>query len=221
MRISWPLLKSLGILSVAAIALLSACGERGSLEAPVGSATEKVSKTNCFYAVGRLNKNAADLFSASGDGDVSRVEQAIKAGGNVTAMDGLKRTPLFAAAFCNNPEAANLLIDKSSDVNARDFIGMSPLHAAVVMGWDETAKALISRGANINIRSIAGRTPLHLAAATNQVAMVELLMERGADAQVSDKDGNTAASLASNNGHSTVVVTIKKWQDKQKTSIQK
>ncbi|MHB1591657.1 MAG: ankyrin repeat domain-containing protein [Sulfuricella sp.] len=216
-------LKSLGIVSVAAISLLTACGKHGSSEAPLSSVAEKGTQTSpttqCFYAVGRLSKNDAELFAASGAGNVPRVEQSINAGGNVNATDALKRTPLFAAAFCNRPEVENLLIDKGSDVNARDFIGMSSLHAAVVGGGDEAAKALISRGANIDIPSTAGQTPLHLAAATNQVAMVELLLERGANAQVRDKGGITAASLASKNGHPTVIATIKKWQEKQKTSI--
>lgn len=211
----------LGILSVATIGLLTACGERASSEAPVGSATEKISKTNCFNTVGRLIKNDAELFDASGAGDIHRVEQSIAAGGNVNATDSLKRTPLFAAAYCNNPEVTNLLIDKGGDVNARDFIGMSPLHAAVVVGWGEVATALILRGANIDIRSIAGRTPLHVAAATDQVEMVELLMEHGANSQVPDKDGNSAASLASNNSHPAVVVAINKWQGKQKNPMQK
>ena len=217
-------LKSLSIASVAAIGLLTACGERGSSEAPLAPATErgaKASSTTQFHVVGRLSKNDAELFAASGAGDVLRVKQSIDAGGNVNATDSLKRTPLFAAAFYNHPEVANLLIDKGSDVNARDITGMSSLHAAVIVGGEETAKALILRGANINILSAAGRTPLHSAAATNQMAMVELLLERGANAQVRDKDGITAAALASKNGHLTVAVRIKKWQEKQNTSIQK
>lgn len=217
-------LKSLNIVSVVAIGLLTACGEHGSSEAPLSFATDggaQASSTQqCFFAVGGLSKTDAELFAASGVGDVHRVEQSIDTGGNVNATDPLKRTPLFAAAFCNHPEVENTLIDKGSDVNASDFMGMSPLHAAVVVGWGGAAKALISRGANIDTQDTAGHTPLHLAAATNQVAMVKLLLERGANAQVRDKDGITAAALASDNGHTTVATTIKKWHEKQKTSIQ-
>lgn len=218
-------IKSLSIVGVAAIGLLTACGERSSSEKSLGSATEAGAKANsataCFHAVGRLSNNDAELFAASGYGDIHRVEQSIDAGGNINATDFLKRTPLFAAAFCNHPEVANLLIDKGGDVNAKDFIGMSPLHAAVVDGGTAATKALISRGANINIRNSTGRTPLHLAAATNQAAMVKLLLERGANAQVHDKDGISAATLASDNGHTTIAATIKEWQEKQKTSILK
>ncbi len=218
-------LKSLRLVSVGAMGLLTACGKHGSSEAPLSSVAEKGTQAGpvarCFYAAGRLSKNDAELFAASGAGDVRRAEKSVDAGGNVNATDSLKRTPLFAAAFCNHAGVAHLLIDKGSDVNARDFIGMSPLHAAVIGGGDEAAKELLSRGANIDIPSTVGQTPLHLAAATNQVAMVELLLERGANARVRDKDGITAASLATKNGHPAVAATIRKWQEKQKALIQK
>lgn len=218
-------LKSIRIVSVVVISIfLTACGERGSSDATLAPPTARGAKANSatqFHVVGRLSKNDTELFAASGAGDVLRVKQSIKAGGNVNATDSLKRTPLFAAAFCNHPEVANLLIDKGSNVNATDITGLSPLHAAVIVGGEETAKALILRGANIDILSAAGRTPLHSAAATNQMAMVELLLERGANAQVLDKDGITAATLASKNSHLTVAVRIKEWQEKQNTSIQK
>jgi len=214
--------KFLGIVGVLAIGLLSACGERIPSQAPLGSATQSPAKasstTQCFFVVGPLSDNDAQLFAASGAGDVSRIEQSIAAGGNVNATDALKRTALFAAAFCNHPQAVNLLIDKGSDIDARDFLGMSPLEAAVVIGWEEAAKALIARGADINIRNTAGRTPLHMAAAANEVAMVELLLERGANVRLRDKDGNSAASLAKFNGHASTAATIKNWQVKEQRS---
>lgn len=216
-------LKPIGIVSVIAVGLLAACGEHSSSEAPLATLTvgDAEGSATQFYAVGRLSKNDAELFAASGAGDILRVAKSIAAGANVNATDLLKRTPLFAAAFCNHPEVANFLIDKGGDVNTRDFIGMSPLHAAVIVGGEETAKALILRGANVNILNAVGRTPLHSAAATNQMVMVELLLERGANAQVRDKDGITAASLASRNGHSIVAARIKKWQEIQKIPVQK
>jgi ankyrin repeat protein len=217
--------KPLGIAVVAVIALLTACGEHGSAGALFGSTTadgaKESSTARCFNVVGRPSQDDADLFAAAGTGDLRRVEQSLDAGANMNATDTLKRTPLFAAAFCNQPEVASLLLDKGSDVDAKDFLGMSPLHAAVVAGWDKVAKVLISRGANVNTLTSAGLTPLHLAAATNQLAMVELLLDRGANAHLRDKEGITAASLASNNGHTKVAAAIRKWQEKQHTSMQK
>lgn len=213
-------LNLLRMVSIAALGLLAACGDHGSSEKPLASKTESGAKTNpttqCSYVVGHvINKHDDELFTASGAGDARLVRQAIDAGRDVNAMDSLRRTPLFAAAFCNRSEVENLLIDKGSVVDARDFLGMSPLGAAVLVGGMDAAKALIARGANVNIQTTAGLTPLHLAAATNQVAMVELLLEHGANVRLRDKNGITAASIASRNGNQAVVASIKKWQVKQ------
>lgn len=217
--------KSIGIVGVFAIVALSACGEHISSQTPSASPSQSAAQpqpsAQCFFAVGPLSEEDGQLFAASGVGDVSRVEESIAAGARINAMDALKRTPLFAAAFCNQPQAINLLIDRGSDVNAKDFLGMSALQAAVVMGWQEAAQALIARGADINIRNAAGRTPLHMAAATDDMAMVELLLGHGANARIRDKDGNGAASLAKLNGHETAAAAIKKWQEKEKRSSRK
>ncbi len=213
----------IGIISL--ISLLAACGDRSTSKTLLASSVDMAAKTSqpqqCFRVVGQLSKQDDELFAASKVGDVQRVVQAIDAGANIKATDALKRTPLFAAAFCNQPEVANLLIEKGSDVNAKDFIGISPLYAAVADGWDAVTKTLISKGADINIRNSRGRTPLHLAAATNQVVMVELLLAHGADSQVRDNNGLTAALLASDNDHKKISSEIKEWQEKHKSSIQK
>lgn len=217
--------KFIGIVGAFASAALSACGEHSSSQTPSAppsqSAPQAKASTQCFFAVGPLNENDAQLFAASGAGDVRRIEQSIAAGAAINATDALKRTPLFAATFCKHAQAINLLIDRGGDVNAKDFLGMSALEAAVVMGWQEAAKALIARRADINIRNAAGRTPLHMAAAADDMAMVELFLEHGANARLRDKGGNSAASLAKLNGHDTAAAAIKKWQEKEKRSGRK
>lgn len=210
----------LGILSLFWISLLVACGKPDATETPVARVQQ--SATPCLvphaYAVGKLSKNDADLFAASAAGDVRRVVQSIAEGANVNATGSLKHTPLFAAAFCDRPAVARLLIDKGSQVNVKDANGMAPLHAAVIIGGAETAKVLIENGAEIDIRDLSDRTPLHVAAATDQIGLVELLLDRGANAIARDRDGLTAASLASGNGHAKLGATIRKWQEKQKAS---
>lgn len=213
------------LVGVAVLALLAACGERDSSKAPSVSTTGSGVKANlnppCAYVAGHTNKADAELFDASGKGDTQRLKQLIDAGRNVNAMDSLKRTPLFVAAFCNQAEVENLLIDKGSVVNAMDFLGMSPLHAAVLVGGNEAAKVLILKGANINLRNTAGFTPLRLAAATHQIAMVELLLEHGAPVQAHDLDGIAAAALAAKNKYPLVVAAINKPQENQPASTQK
>jgi hypothetical protein len=211
-RLSTCCRNSAMILGVAAVSLLTACGERGSSQSASGTAAGAAATptAQCFIATGSLSANDAELFAATAAGDLGRIEQAIAAGGNVNDRDALKRTPLFAAAFCNRSEAAGLLVDQGADVNARDSVGMAPLHAAVVVGWEAASKALIAKGADINLRNEAGHTPLHLAAATNQSALVALLLERGADANARDTHGANAASLATENGHVEAAALLKK-----------
>lgn len=211
------------ILSLSAIGLLTACGKDTPSSAPVGSTPEVAqakSSKQCFLPVGHLSDNDAELFAASGAGDVRRVEQSIDAGGNVNATDSLKRTPLFATAFCNKSQITSLLIDRGSSTEVKDFNGMAPVHAAVIAGADEVVKVLMSKGVNINIQTSANNTPLHLAAATGQLGMVKLLLELGADTRVRSKNGLTAAALASENSHAKVATTIKKWLEKR-NAIQK
>lgn len=204
--------------------LLGGCGEHGSSQAPLASRMESGAKANpnlqCTYVAGRPNKTDEALFGLSGEGDALQVGRLIATGGNVNATDSLKRTPLFAAAFCNRPEVASLLVDKGSAVNARDFLGMSALHAAVLVGGNEAAKVLIAKGADINIRNAAGFTPLHLAAATNRITMVELLLAHGAVVQEHDLDGVAAAALAAAKDHQAVIAAMKKLQEKQKSPRQ-
>ena len=218
-------LKSAGIAGVAAVVLLTACGDHGAAESSAsrGSAAGPGAKANSatqyFFAAGKMRDSDAKLFAAAGTGDVGQVEQAIAAGGNVNATDTLSRTPLFAAAFCNHPQIATLLVEKGGEVDAKDWNGITPLHATIIAGGEETAKALIAKGANINSLNASSRTPLHLAAATDQAALVELLLAHGANPQLRDKDGLTAAALAAANGHPKVAAAIKKWHERPKFSM--
>lgn len=195
------------LLIVAATGLLAACGKQGPTDASSLSALDEArakAAGQCFFSVGHLSDNDAELIAASAAGDVGRVEQAIDAGGNVNARDSLLRTPLFATAFCNQAQVTTLLLERGGSPDAKDFTGMAPLHAAAITSGNEVAKVLISKGANINIQNTAGYTPLHLAAATNQEGMVGFLLERGADAQARARNGVTAAVLAADNGHPKV-----------------
>jgi len=202
-------------LACLATGLLAACGSQD--ENAKYSASEAGLKDSCtqfLFVEKGLTENDKALFVAAGAGNVEGVDRALDAGANANAADGLKRTPLFAAAFCNHPGVANLLMDKGADASAADLHGMSPLHGAVIAGSTQVVQALIAKGADVNLRSNAGRGPLHLAAATNQLAMARLLLEKGANAAEKDKAGVTAAALATQNGHSDVAAAIHQWQEK-------
>jgi hypothetical protein len=221
----WMNFSSRTLLAVAAclatVGLLAACGDHdgGKTTYMASEAGAKVACTQYLVAADQLKENDAALFAAAAAGDLARVQQALEAGADVNAVDPLKRTPLFAAAFCNHPGVADLLVDKGGKVNATDLHGMSPLHVAVIAGGQQVALALIAKGADVNLDGNAERTPLHLAAATNQAAMVQMLLEQGANSLEKDRDGITASTLATNNGHSDIAAQIGRWQKKPKAAV--
>jgi orotate phosphoribosyltransferase len=57
-------------------------------------------------------------------------------------------TPLHAAIWANDSEAARLLVDAGADVNAAGEDGYTPLHAAIAQGDVALARRLTERGAS-------------------------------------------------------------------------
>lgn len=195
---------------VAIVVLLAGCGQgSGDAAKQPGGAN---APTRYAFSGGPPDEKDMQLLTASGSGEIGQIEQAIAAGGDVNAGDKLKRTPMFAAAFRNQPDVIRLLAGRGGNVNAKDALGLSPLHAAVVAGGLEAAQALLDSGADANMRGQGGETPLHLAAATDQVKMIELLLQHGANTRVRDTGGRTPIALAAANGHRAVVVAIRDWQ---------
>lgn len=211
-------LRALGVVSLLGVAVLAACGKPESADTPAAARPPAVDACQVphFYSAGQLSKADEELFAAAAAGNVRLVEESIAAGANLNATGSLKRTPLFAAAFCDRPAVARLLLDKGGQVDLKDANGMSSLHAAVIVGAVDTARVLIGKGADINIRDASRHTPLHLAAATDQTPLVELLLQGGADAAARDGKGMTAAALAADNGHDKPAAAIKDWQQRLK-----
>jgi hypothetical protein len=204
-----------GMAALVAVVMVAACGRHGAPEAGKSAPPDGVDSADgqsCFIVHGSADANDAGLYAAAQTGDLAAVAQAIAAGAEVNAGDRLKRTPLFAATYCNRPQVAGLLIDRGGNVNAKDFDGMSPLHVAAITGGVDVAKVLLDKGADIDGRDADDRTPLLLAAATDEADMVSLLVARGANVGLRDKNGLTAAGLAAKNGHDSIAARLKEAQ---------
>lgn len=131
----------------------------------------------------------AMVLAAMIAGSRPTLEMLQKAGGNVNAEIG-GFTPLMAAAYCNDREAARWLIEQGANVKARTETGCTALMGASVAGNAALVKLLLERGADPNARyqepHTQGdfQTPALNAAWHGHTDCLELLLQHGADGTI-------------------------------------
>jgi ankyrin repeat protein len=113
------------------------------------------------------------------------------------ACDANGFTALHGVAGQDEPELAELLIDRGADVSAKNDMGMTPLHIAQ---YASIVEVLVRRGADVNARAQDGWTPLHVQAQegedTGALEVMEALLDAGADPNLTDNEGNTPMTFA-------------------------
>lgn len=140
-----------------------------------------------------------ELINAIKIGDIEDIQYALDAGGELTAVDRMKRPLLCIAATQGQPGSVDVLIRAGADVNGcEQEQQFSPLNSAAICGNLEAAKSLIAAGANVASVNHEQATPLHFVAhaARNRLELVDLLVQKGANIQAPDKDGNTPLHAA-------------------------
>ena len=151
----------------------------------------------------RDGKGRTQLHKLCSDFDVyiSDLQQALKAGCNVNAVDNWGDTPLHVLLESLMSDAARVecmstLIKAGADVNAEGNVGKTPLHLASSRGRTNCVRELLQAGANINARDKYGDTPLYEAVMRRNTDMLTLLLEHGADVNLRDRHGQTLLQLA-------------------------
>jgi RNA polymerase sigma factor (sigma-70 family) len=105
---------------------------------------------------------------------------------NRLATHRIAVTPLHAALFGRQLEAALLLVERGADVTlARGGSGLkragwTPLHYAAGMGFGALVQPLLDRGADPSRPDEEGKTPLDVALDANRSDIATLLRSRGA-----------------------------------------
>lgn len=144
---------------------------------------------------------AADFeafYDAATMGDQDAVEAMLSKNPNlVRASDANGFTALHGVAGQDEPELAELLIDRGADVAAKNDMGMTALHIAQ---YGSIVEVLVRCGADVNARAQKGWTPLHVQAQegedTGALEVMEALLKAGADPNVSDDQGKRAMTFA-------------------------
>ena len=131
---------------------------------------------------------------------------------NPKLVDSLNKrgsSPLTLAAYYNNIEVANYLIDKVDNINGNSDDG-TPLMAAVVKGHAEIAKALIEAGSDPNLSDANGATALHYAVLFNNQELAVLLMQAGASAFMKNNVGQSPLDFAKMHNDKTLNTILNK-----------
>lgn len=131
------------------------------------------------------------LAAHFGHADVMRLLIDGGADLNRVATHRIAVTPLHAALFGRQIEAARLLIERGADITlarggtGSQRAGWTPLHYAAGMGFGELVLPLLDRGADPSRPDQDGKTPLAVAIETNHPEIADLLRSRGAQSRQS------------------------------------
>jgi ankyrin repeat protein len=129
------------------------------------------------------------VLAAMVPGSRETLEQLWRRGGNVNIEVG-GYTPLMAASYAGDLEAAAWLIEHGANVKARSEAGCTALNGAAVAGNAALVKLLLEHGADPNVHyeepNTIGdfQTPSLNAAWHGNAACLKLLLEHGAEVNV-------------------------------------
>ncbi len=131
----------------------------------------------------------------------NEIQQLIKEGANVNAVDDIGRTALLIAVNNEELKVVNLLINSGADVNKSTYmyLYLSPLYVASSNGTLPIVKRLIAAGADVNKVNHVDETPLYIASQRGRFQIVESLIAAGADVNKPKHNNETPLFTACNN----------------------
>lgn len=152
----------------------------------------------CMALLATAAPQDARLSDAAMEGDRSLVQELLQQNVDVNAAQGDGTTALHWAAYRDDAEMAELLIQAGADVHAKTRLGdITPLFIAAKDGNAAVIESLLSAGAGANATNAMGTTPLMLASASGVTDAVESLLEHGADVNARESAyGQTALMFA-------------------------
>ena len=138
------------------------------------------------------------LADAAMEGDLEQVRQLIAEEADLNVAQGDGMTALHWAAFHNDLELADALLEADADVGVTTRVGaLTPLWFAATNGSAEMVDRLLTTEADVNAATATGATPLMAAALSGSVEAIDVLVARGAFLNSREtENGQTALMFA-------------------------
>ncbi|CAK9266874.1 unnamed protein product [Sphagnum jensenii] len=156
--------------------------------------------------------NALHTLAASGQ--INVVDQLLKRGAHIDALDMDGVTALHRAVLTGRESMVRHLLKSGANALATDRVGATALHYAAQTANGNLVRLLTRHGINVNSPDNEGWTPLHVAVQSGRTDIIKLLLRRGADINILNQDGNSpldiALSFGKGFGFYHVVTSLKK-----------
>ncbi|WP_417588337.1 ankyrin repeat domain-containing protein [Owenweeksia hongkongensis] len=170
----------------------------------------------CFIAVALLLQAMAhgqNIFDVARTDDVASLGKMIKLNPDtVNSKNASGHTPLILAAYNNQVEMADKLIQSGADVNYT-FSQGSAIHGAAFKGHFDVLKLLVENGADIDEPDQNKTTPLIYATLFGHTELAEYLYVNGADPNYSDATGSSAINYAESLNNEILLNTFKSQKE--------
>ena len=145
------------------------------------------------------------LHSAAWSSRADLVDQLIKGGANVNALDADKQSAVFIAAHRGSLKIVSSLLVAGANRELADKQGRLPIHMAALRGHQSIVKTLLLGWQNVDRATTMGATALHYGAEGGSASVVAELLSRRADVNAKDQNGSTPLHRAAACGNLEVV----------------